>query len=238
MAEYSDLLKRNASIQRACGVYPLFLFREGNITLKQQAQIKLHTPEQDISFVEIPYDFPTTYNVASSVIDEFGKGYRLMCRFNTTQIWAACAKLGLSHFLRVDEDCVLDGDWKSALNAFVASGAVFQSPFFSESETHSLTNKTLPQYIFSKYGANAVACYDHKFAYTSVYVAQVKPWTMGVLKCFLDGIEDNGGILRYRWGDLPILSVACKMYLSETQFGILRGVAYTHGSHDRKVTSL
>jgi hypothetical protein len=242
MDQYSDLLKRNVAIVNAINFgpvkFPLFLFHEGNITKDQQENIKLHTPTQEIKFVQVAYDYPSYYKEEFTVGDGLSnKGYRLMCRFNACQIWAICANLGLTHILRVDEDCILEGNWKTALDKFVKSKTSFVSPYFEEPERHKLTNDTFPLYLQQKYGSNAASKYDHKFAYTNVYMANVTHWINAPLKGFLDGIEEDGGILKYRWGDLPILSVACKMYLPDTMYGLLKGVSYTHGSHSRKVKS-
>lgn len=143
-----------------------------------------------------------------------------MCNFHTCDVWNYLKDYDV--VLRVDEDCILSGDWSDVFDGELD----YRTPMF-DIETHELTNKTLPEWL----GEDA-KYYDRTMPYTNIFVSRTKPWFREDVQAWIDKVRKSQGCFKYRWGDHVLHGVILK------KFGISNGtvpLSYYHGSHNRHI---
>ena len=231
-AMYSRLVTRNMSIRKLIGTgSDMILFHEGNISRGHQQLVESKTPELKIKWVEVPFRFPTDVPLPHETLVTFYDGscypgYHLMCEFHTCDVWDHLKDYDV--VLRVDEDCILQGDWSNVFNE-VSEEIPYRTPMF-DVEIHALTNKTLPEWL----GKDAVF-YDESMPYTNVFVSRMDILRRPDIRAWTESVRASRGCIKYRWGDAPIHGIILKKF--GIGHGIMEGYDYYHGSHNRHVSS-
>ena len=231
-AMYSRLVTRNMSIRKLIGTgSDIILFHEGNISPGHRQLVESKTPELKIKWVEVPFRFPTDVPLPHETLVTFYDGscypgYHLMCEFHTCDVWDHLKDYDV--VLRVDEDCILQGDWSNVFNE-VSEEIPYRTPMF-DVEIHALTNKTLPEWL----GKDAVF-YDESMPYTNVFVSRMDIWHRPDIRAWTESVRASRGCIKYRWGDAPIHGIILKKF--GIGHGTMDGYDYYHGSHNRHVTS-
>ena len=221
-SKYDKLIARNKNIADVFDGSPpadLILFEEGNINSEDKAYIDSQTPELKIIWKTIPFVYPDniTYENYESM-DVHPKGYALMCKFNTIDVWNYLKPYKTA--LRVDDDCILDGkNWKDVFNT-VSDDIPYKSPRWVN-ETHATTNKTLPEWL-----GDDSQYYNTGMPYTNVFISRVGVWFRSDVQEWLKKLDESGNILRYRWGDAPLHDVVLKKF--KIGHEPLRGFKYFH----------
>ena len=109
--KYSDLIKRNKSIQEHLNNknIDILIFHEGDITYTQQIYIQNQTPLLKIIFVNIlshAFKESKKYIQFSKETEGYSLGYRHMCDFWFVSFWSFVKEY--DYLLRIDEDCVIN----------------------------------------------------------------------------------------------------------------------------------
>jgi hypothetical protein len=219
---YSMQILRNLSIRlaslRTREKWLLLVFHEGNISKLDQIALQILSLGP-ISFHDVSHEFVRPAHLPHSG-NHAPLGYSLMCRFNYLQIWDHISAFEVA--MRLDEDCFL---WRapkmSGFRGFGSAGFC--------SETDVPTNQTLPKFL-SESGKDKF--YDHHFPYTNFYLVSPGNWQHSEVKEFLDEVGNHPDSLENRWGDIPVIGIALKLFpntLGPIQH--MREVSYIHLSH-------
>ena len=168
---YRALIMRNIAIKQNMSSelidnIDMLLFHEGNISALHQQEIQKQSGIP-IQFISIA-DSYLNWNDSNPYTDYIGlknnflvratprdidtgipwcTGYRNMCHFYALLSIEILGKLGYTHALRIDEDCIV----QSSLNQFFdqatnsADGLIGTPAMFNES--HRLTNQILPNFL-------------------------------------------------------------------------------------------
>lgn len=225
--KYLRLIRRNRSIARIGHLQrndvKHLIFHEGNISRTDMIWIRKFSIVP-IEFISIEADFKLRSEDVWTGNSEFPLGYSLMCRFNYLQVWSYLADYRV--VCRLDEDCTL-----RALPNFDDIETLIVGAL--SDETHTQTNKTLPQHLEQ---LGLAGFYDHLFPYTNCYVTRVDFWKRTDVQNFLSEVGNHPEALENRWGDLPILGVALKAFGSwDAEAAVDPQIMYRHGSHSSQV---
>jgi hypothetical protein len=156
-------------------------------------------------------------------------GYALMCRF---QYFTAISKLAAYDVvMRVDEDCFV------LKPVSLASSTLDFGSVCISSETHEITNSTLPAVLQERFGAHALVNYNHVFPYTNVYVTRPELWIRPHIFAFTTSLGENPFSLENRWGDIPVLGFAVNHFNQDFKnVSLAIPMTYFHISHATLVT--
>jgi hypothetical protein len=231
---YDALIIRNKSIfdrinRFRARPYPLLIFHEGNIPDKHQQHVLTFERNSIVLFVDVSSLFRASAFVDHATFAEtWSLGYRLMCRFHTLHVWQCCRDF--EYILRLDEDCVLESVEQDPVDWTRENDHDFVTAQFV-GEAHELTNQSLPAFV-TRYRAamgeteGASQPYDQLFPYTNFYVTRMSFWRRRDVQRFLCAATREPDALRKRWGDLPLLGLALKMYCG--QVAEIPGIIYRH----------
>ncbi len=227
---YRFIIRRNLALRKAMkniqDKYDYILFHEGNIKNLDQLLIKYLSLNIRIKFIDISKDFEIPNGHTWTGTNSYGKGYSLMCRFNYYGLWKYLKSYKIA--VRVDEDCLIR-------NLPIFNEKVIFTTGALSKETHGPTNQSLKKYLDSK---GLGAYYDQKFPYTNVYITSVQFWLRSDVQKFLTEVARQENSLEERWGDLPILGVALKIYGQwNIEEGVDRRISYKHLSHGSDVAN-
>jgi hypothetical protein len=237
VARYGALVDRNRSIydrinRYRTDPYPLIIFHEGNVLEEHQRHILACDLNPDVRFVDVSSLFCASAFVEQATFREgWTLGYRLMCRFHALHIWLCCRHL--EYILRLDEDCILDAVDREPMDWLREKNLDFVAGIFT-AEAHDLTNRSLPPFVAAYRAAvgedNGPPPYDQRFPYTNFYATRIDFWRQRCVQRFLCAAAGEPDFLRLRWGDLPILGLALKMYGARVTE--MPGIVYRHFSHN------
>jgi hypothetical protein len=219
---YTLQILRNLSIRlaalRAGEKWDIVVLHEGNISRRDQNFLKL-VSFGPIVFIDIGVDFVKPHQLNHTGING-PLGYALMCRFHYLHVWKYLENYDV--VMRLDEDCFL-------IRALPLGSQVgFSSAGFC-AENHLPTNRTLQPFLASIGHGKS---YDHNFPYTNFYITRPKPWRSQEVSHLLELVGSQVECLENRWGDIPVLGVALKVF-PETLGPVhhLKQVSYIHLSH-------
>lgn len=233
-AMYSRLIARNMSIHKFIGTSSdIVLFHEGNISRGHQQFIETKTPELQIKWIQIPFQFPRDVPLPQETIVTFYDGscypgYHVMCEFHTCDVWDYLKNYDV--VLRVDEDCILESEKWSDVFTCVSPEVPYRTPMF-DIETHELTNATLPKWL----GEDA-SLYDRTMPYTNVFLTRMDVWKREDVRAWIEHVRESRGCIKYRWGDHVLHGVILKKF--GIGHGTMPGYDYYHGSHDLHVKNI
>jgi hypothetical protein len=225
--KYAQLIRRNRALleykKQNSFSGDFLLFHEGNIGLVDALGIQILSGLR-IKFVNVAKDFCLEPDQIWSGQSGFPLGYSLMCRFNYQRIWDYLGDYQVG--CRVDEDVVV-----STLPSFDSVG-LFKTGALAD-ETHPETNKHLGGWLHER---GLGWAYDHKFPYTNLYVTDLAFWRRANVQAFLSQVASNPNSVEYRWGDLPVIGVALKVFGSwDAEQGVSNEIKYFHASHTSMV---
>ena len=231
---YKNLIKRNKYIyknitSKVKQQVDLILFHEGNITLDHQNYINNKSPDK-YTFLDVSRDFYYKKEILENIpdLERFSIGYRLMCKFNFFHIWSYLDNY--DYLIRIDEDVLIkkfDIDFfKNIEPSFIFGTANLTN------ETHSYTNKSLPNELQKIFNTDNQSFYNHKFPYTNFYVTKLDFWKNDELKSTLRIIAEHNKQILDRWGDLPV--IGCILNNMKVNITLLKNIRYTHLSHQNK----
>lgn len=223
--KYKNIIRRNRSIKKVFGnkVPRLILFHEGNITQLDQKVIS-YLSRCEIDFLDISLDFKPHQNNVWTGISDFPIKYSLMCQFQYFHVWKYLKDY--RYALRIDEDCYCINLPRQIDTKILECGLI-------TAEAHRLTNQSLPQVLKH---LDAEKFYDQKFPYTNVFITEVDFWLRNDVQAFLYSLFSDRNSLDFRWGDIPIIGLACKKFGNwDAQSSINKKISYRHGSHNNVV---
>ncbi len=224
---YWQLVRRNRALRahaRATGYQGDFLlFHEGNISaIDQEAVTRLSGIS--LQFIDVSEAFrPDPHHVWTGEA-RLGLGYSLMCKFNYSDIWKYLD--GYDWGCRVDEDVVVKSlpEWENI--------GLFKTGALSH-EAHEPTNETFRAWLEERGWGWA---YDHEFPYTNLYMTDLRFWRRPDVRGFLDDVASHEHAIENRWGDLPVLGVALKIFGGwDGRDGVDPVITYYHASHGKLV---
>ena len=257
--DYGALIQRNISIISHLGNknvdhIDLLLFHEGNILSHHQSEIQRRS-NISISFISLA-GFYNHWNEASPYANYVGArddflvkatprdmdtgipwstGYRNMCHFYAMSCVEILAKMGYSHALRIDEDCLITASLEQFFKEIHNhSDCLIGTPAMYE-ESHALTNKILPNFLeltnlnyfhswHESYSTNSPMVYSNVNLY---YISNI----LASPDCnqFYKTLRDTGLIHRCRVGDAPLLFWLSQ--LKNNSLVIFNSISYRHLSH-------
>ena len=263
ISDYSALIQRNISIKSNLSPVmldsvELLLFHEGKIGLDQQSEIQ-RLSNCAVKFISIADSYQNwndsnPYNEYIGAKDSFlvkattrdmdtgipwSTGYRNMCHFYALLSVVILGRLGYSHALRIDEDCIITSSLDQIFHeisnhpdSLIGTPAMFE-------ESHKLTNTILPNFLRltqlnyvqdwqEKYGANSPMVYSNVNLY---YIDNIlkNPSCVHFYKI----LNESGVIHRCRLGDAPLLFWLSQ--LKSNSLNIINHLNYTHLSHQMSV---
>jgi len=212
--------------------YPVILFHE-NLTVEQQVLIKSNTASELI-FEQIEFQLPSFLDPESIPetvhINGFGfsVGYRHMCRFFSSEVYAHpvldsfeyCWRLDTDSFLRgpVDYDVFEFMRGNNCVYGYIDSGV----DTGDNDELRQITNDYIKSHGLKYDG------WDGSAYGTNFEISQIKFWKSGACADYLSYIDKSGGIYKHRWGDHIIHFIAVSLFLSENQLHHFTDIAYQH----------
>ena len=177
-----------------------------------------------IKFVDISNDFKLPEGFIWTGKNIFGLGYSLMCRFNYFGVWDYLKDYQIA--IRIDEDCIIHQFPEINKNIILLTGAL-------SNESHEPTNLSFKKYLKGK---NLEKYYDQQFPYTNVFITSVHFWLRPDVKEFLTDIALQNNSIEDRWGDLPVLGVALKIFGNWVGMeAVDKRIVYEHLSHNSEV---
>lgn len=217
---YLWIILRNLFLWRVTRKNPSFeshfIFHEGNLGKVAQKVIQYASPLK-LTFKSVKKGF--IYPVECSDPVDNTRGYSLMCRFQSRDVWSEL--LDYAKAMRVDEDVLLLRIPEINKTQGFVTAALTR-------ETHSATNKSLPKKIQSMGYPSTV--YDHNFPHTQFFITEVAPWTASGPKGYIETLWSDPRGLEFRWGDIPILGTAMKIFKHVT-LNEDSSIRYIHVSH-------
>jgi hypothetical protein len=221
---YLKLILRNHLISKALKnsnkTFDSMIFHEGNISRLDQFLIKLFSLNFQIKFKAISNYFENYSPLSTPNIFGSSLGYIMMCRFQYGKVWGYLKEYEI--VVRIDDDCFISEI------PILKENQVFVCAGISE-ENHQGTNESFFSYLETLKLENF---YDHKFPYTNLYATRNSFWQQESVKMFLNSILDNPKSLDHRWGDLPVIGVALKVFADwKYNESILLNFNYNHYSH-------
>lgn len=217
---YIWVILRNFFLWRATRKNPSyvshFIFHEGNLGNGAQDLIQTLSP-LELKFKSVAKSFiyhPESANPVGNT-----RGYSLMCRFQSRDIWNELRDFDKA--MRVDEDVLL-----LRIPEIENTEGFITAAFVRES--HAATNKSLPRKI-QELGHPGKA-YDHRFPHTQFFISEVAPWNTPGPRDYIASLWSDPRGLEFRWGDPPILGTAMNIFKHITLIGDF-SIRYLHVSH-------
>ena len=239
--KYSDLIKRNKSIQQHLNNknIDILIFHEGDITDIQQTYIKNQTPLLKIIFVNIlSHAFKESKKDIkfSKETEGYALGYRHMCDFWFVSFWPFVKEY--DYLLRIDEDCIMNtniDDIFYKLQSYLFISGIYDGdiPYV----TRGLNNFTLnfinkhPNYQFKNTNSKSPGG-----PYTNLFGISLESLrTNEMLQTYIQEIDNSNMIYERRWGDLPLWGESIYYICGEDTLLIDNTIQYFHGSHNFRV---
>ena len=240
LAAYEPLIARNAAIFETINKgrtthYPLLIWHEGNISPEHQAHILANDQNHDVRFIDISDRWSLPFGLDSAAMQEHWTiGYRLMCKFNTVDIWDLTRSF--DYVLRVDEDCILARivvdpfQWMHDANLDCAFSWLVD-------DIHDLTNETLPPFVEAYLAVNGIRSESawpltSCFPYTNVMMGRGEFFRSPRVRHFLTQVIKQQNFYTKRWGDHIILGIPLNLYSSLQKVQPIKELIYSHDSHN------
>jgi hypothetical protein len=238
---YASLINRNEMIYQKINMhakrhYPVIVFHEGNITEAQQTFITNAGNNTDVRFIDISNLFLLPKYVEEAKLQEnWPLGYRLMCKFNSHDVWHLCRNF--KYLLRVDEDCILESIVADPFEWAETEGVDFGYSFLCK-EDHGLTNDSLTHFVEAfirnknpNITWSTADIYNHQFPYTNVMLARIGMFYSGDPSEFINLVVREPDFYYKRWGDLPIIGIIINIYFDACRVKPIKDLIYKHQSH-------
>jgi len=234
-SKYSDLIKRNKSIQDNLIDKHIdnLIFHEGNITPEHQHNIMNETPKLKFKFINILEGNKAFKKEKESVTFSketmgTGIGYRHMCSFWFIDFFNFVANY--DYLLRIDEDCIINfniDDVFSKLKKYIfISGQYSSDPDFVTMGLNEFTRKTMKSNKIKSPGG----------PYTNFIGFSLNPIRNNMIfKEYQSMIDSSNMIYERRWGDLPLWGEAIHYIFGDNTLYIDKSLKYYHGSHGAQV---
>lgn len=238
---YAKLLNRNAHIfqhfnSKLNNQYPLIFFHEGNITPVDQRYIRDSGKNTDVRFVDVSDTFHWPANIPWGSVEEsehFNPGYRLMCAFNSRDIWNYCRQF--DYIFRIDEDVLIGELNYNPFEYMEEHQLVFLASRFCQ-ESHVLTNENLPikshELLGDKWQVEDYDQYNPWIPYTNLYIARTSLFLREDVQAYLNGLLSDARFYTQRWGDAPILGIVLRAFAPAGKVSPIMDMIHLHGSHD------
>ena len=236
---YETLIRRNAHIyenfnRRMKQEYPLLIFHEGNITEEHKQFILSYEKNAIVKFIDIGLDFKWPMSITMNEVKDhrFHLGYRLMCRFHSTNIWKYVKDY--DYIIRIDEDAMI-GELNYDIFEYMKEHNLDYMPSRYTHEYHDLSNETLPQVaeklLVGKWKAEDYNQTTLWVPYTNLYAGRVGFFLREDVQHFLNELINDKGFLINRWGDHIVHGICLKAFSDPTKIKVIHDFAYFHGSH-------
>jgi hypothetical protein len=252
---YKVLIKHNIAIERYAYLegIDVIIFHEGDILDWHQRHIAEKTPNLPLKFINVSDSFQMFQRVNNSFCpnpgNEFGGGYRSMCRF-----WFSEFTRYLSNYdwvFRLDEDCIATndikhflGDKKLVSKIHVAASmwidlARAKTDVISPVKEDGIFVHNLKKFVrdfASKHSLSRtkVDVSTWKAPYTNCMFLNLNWYRSNkLLENFDKEVIKSQCIYSGRWGDLPLWGA--KTLLVDTELQILN-FSYQHLSHRVKIS--
>lgn len=206
--------------------YPIIIFHEDySEKLKQELQgissciqftkVKLRIPDW-IDKNEIPEYFGDRWNI----------GYRHMCRFHSYYAYEYLRDF--DYYWRLDTDSFL----KAPIN-YDVFGVMKKNDYihgyvgtFTERESVIKDLWEVTQEYAEANGIHLPAEWDRKCYQMNFDISKTDFWLTNPYKKYFDYLDKLGGIYKYRWGDIPIRTLALIMFKSKIHH--FKDIKYQH----------
>lgn len=238
ISKYDELIARNKAIyekinSRVATQYPLLIWHEGNLLPEHQSYVLEKELNDNVQFIDVSRNFcPPDDMTAPEFQDCYGIGYRLMCKFHTFDVWNFSRQF--EYILRVDEDCILESIIEDPF-IWAKNNSIDYGFSILTRETHFPTNANLPRFVdaFQDFISTPTRreVYDQCFPYTNLGVASTEFFLRADVNFFLWAAASEPDFLRFRWGDLPMIGLALKLFSSPDRILAIPSLRYRHGSH-------
>lgn len=242
-AEYNMLISRNKALQQVREpdmTVDYLLFHEGNISIGDQQYIRDATPDLDIKFIDVSFEFaykPSENGKTSGMCkpsctsDAFSTGYKTMCRFWLHRFLEYTSEY--DYVVRIDEDCVVRSlPLSSMVKDMQGSDNVYLTPCLMDVDGAEVVmglNQLSTNFAKEHGLVNPVF---NKNPYTNVFILDVNHFKgLAIFHEYCKRIDDTGCIYVNRWGDLPMWGIILSMMVPHSKWGVDPRLKYFHGSH-------
>ena len=235
LQSYFRVIRRNKLLHKNFNArygYPVILFHEGNVCQEHRDYMSRSTP--NLTFVDVGEDH-FSRRPGVDQLHPADLGYRHMCRFYALGIYDYLTDY--DYVMRLDDDSYIESKIGYNIFEFMRSNDLDYGYVKSEYDTHAETMATLPDFVRKYVLTNQITmncdfeAIDCLHYYSNFHVTRVSFWLRNDVQKFLEAIDNDGGIYRYRWGDHVIQTLALKIYSHLSRIHLFEDFKYTHYSH-------
>lgn len=196
-------------------------------------KVELKEPEE---FLHNNYDVKWS---RGNISKEKSLKYSNMCSFFACDIFDICKQLEIETYCRLDTDSVIAGkiDYDFLKN-FNSSNLIYGYIIEQKEAPHVVLGlNDFIKNIIKKYNINTTfynklldnsGNYNYRCFYNNFELLNVNNFYTSDVKTVLDDIKKSKNIYHYRWGDAPIRTFLCSLFVEEYKIKKYIDIDYTH----------
>lgn len=172
--------------------------------------------------------------------EDFGPGYRSMCRWYSMHMFEAMDYLGYEWVIRIDDDSVFPAPIPYDIVAIMEANGAEYGYRADSTDTSEVTNalpeaanywltaeNMQPTWLLQYCSPQNIsgltrAGWSGIIFYNNFFVARISWWLQPKIQAWLSFLLSSGGFYKFRWGDAPVHTFTMGMFMSEDsilQFG-------------------
>jgi len=243
--QYNIIINHNMAIQKIydSNIFDIIIFHEDSMTQEHQRYIQHFTPGLPIQFVNVMKDFDPSFARSkgrwSTYFDHpgFPMGYRHMCRF-WFHAFLKYTK-NYKYTIRIDDDCMIQSGLTDVINDMENSNVKYVSGYIDYNFTEPYPVVSGLQECADEFGKlhGMNEPLSMKTApYTNFFIVDNDFFNTSItFKEWAEFVDDEGGIYVSRWGDMPLIGIFMKNFMTPDQYKADNRIRYFHGSHNSQV---
>lgn len=239
--------------------HDVIIFYDSLFPFDNKSQLDIKKNRKEIKFIQIPDNIwkpPCNININDKnnwlEINKYPIGYRNMCRWYGISVFRYVKNLGYDWILRLDDDSYIHSIINYDLFKFMYDNKKIygykclsnESIKWRKNFIEILCKYILYKKLYEKYDI-LLKYYikeqdkwisDHFNLigpYTNFFLTNVNNWTTPDVEEFLNYIDNNGGIYKYRWGDLIIHTAVINIFFNHKTHHHFKDFDYEHATFNK-----